>query len=464
MELVVRSVIQKREEIQAWQTSVSTRYRELTDPANLTELGDLATALTSTLTNFYDETCVELKWKPSADFEVPLPTAVVSLQDAGYPAPVELQGNGLQRAFILTLLQHLATATILQENAQQAAQQAVTSANVVDAPVGGVLSTLTAVVPTVPLVPGLILAIEEPELYQHPTKQRHFAKVLSQLAEGILPGVATKTQVIFASHSPYFVCMDRFEQVRLARRAHHTTSGRKECALLEADLSTVVASLAAAHSDATWTVERLKGKLHIVTPELAEGFFADAILLVEGESDKAALRAAAVTNGVDLEAQGIAVLQTGGKNNLDRTAAIFKALRIPVYLVWDCDYKDTLTAEHERANRALQALCGLSGTQIISAGSLLESTFACFEHTLETMLRNELDTTAYDAALLATQNEFGVRERKDAMKSASVMKNVFVTLAEQGFRSATLDGIITHAVAMRKDHALSLRANTHSTS
>lgn len=32
--------------------------------------------------------------------------------------------------------------------------------------------------------PDLILAIEEPELYQHPTKQRHFARVLDALSSG----------------------------------------------------------------------------------------------------------------------------------------------------------------------------------------------------------------------------------------------------------------------------------------
>jgi energy-coupling factor transporter ATP-binding protein EcfA2 len=459
MELVVRSVIQKRQEIQDWQASASARYRELTNPANLTELGDLATALTSTLQNFYDETCVDLTWKPSADFEVPLPTALVSLSDAGYPAPVELQGNGLQRAFILTLLQHLATATILQDNDRASAPETSGERDESSTVEAGVLNALTAVIPAIPLIPGLILAIEEPELYQHPTKQRHFARVLSLLAEGILPGVATKTQVIFASHSPYFVCMDRFDQVRLARRAHHAETGRKECALLEAELSTVVASLALTYGDQTgaWTAESLKSKLHIVTPELAEGFFADAVLLVEGESDKAALRAAAVTKGIDLEAQGIAILQAGGKNNLDRPAAIFKTLGIPVYVVWDCDRKPN-SIDDERANRALQVLCGVAANEVVGAASRLESNFACFEHNLEVMLRGEIDAAAYDAALTQAQADFGIRERKDAIKSSSVMKSVFGKLTPQGFRSVTLDGIIARVVAMRREHALALQS------
>ena len=53
-------------------------------------------------------------------------------------------------------------------------------------------------------------AIEEPELYQHPSRQRHLASVLLNLAKGAIPGVAENTQVIYATHSPLFVGLDRF--------------------------------------------------------------------------------------------------------------------------------------------------------------------------------------------------------------------------------------------------------------
>ncbi len=58
-------------------------------------------------------------------------------------------------------------------------------------------------------LPNLVLAIEEPELYQHPSRQRHLASVLLNLAEGALPGVAKNTQVIYTTHSPLFVGLDR---------------------------------------------------------------------------------------------------------------------------------------------------------------------------------------------------------------------------------------------------------------
>ena len=38
-------------------------------------------------------------------------------------------------------------------------------------------------------MPGLILGIEEPELYQHPSRQRHLARILWGLSQGEIPGV-----------------------------------------------------------------------------------------------------------------------------------------------------------------------------------------------------------------------------------------------------------------------------------
>lgn len=440
MELVVRNAIHKRAEIQDWQAAVSARYRELTDPANLTELGELAATLTTTLKTLYEETAVNLTWKPSADFEIPLPTALVALEDAGYEAPVELQGNGLQRAFILTLLQHLAMATI----AGEAEREREVS------PGEGVLDTLTANLPPVPVIPGLILAIEEPELYQHPTKQRHFAKVLSLLSDGSLPGVVTKTQIIFASHSPYFVCMDRFNQVRLARRNAHPHTGLRECSLREAELNKVVRMLEHSRDvpNGFYTSEALLSKLHIVTPELSEGFFADVVLLVEGETDKAALRAAASLKGVDLEALGVAVLQAGGKGNLDRPAAIFMTLEIPVFVVWDCDRRDE-SIDDEASNRALQRLFGVEEQDIVGAGKLLGKNFACFEQTLEKELAQAFGIDELATAISSTLARFGLREKKDAIKAAPVMHQVLLSLQEGGKRCSMLDQIIDGAIALK---------------
>ena len=43
------------------------------------------------------------------------------------------------------------------------------------------------------------------------------------------------------------------------------------------------------------------------------------------------------------------MLGVNGKNNLDRPAAIFMSLEIPVYAIWDCDK----SAERSRAKQQI---------------------------------------------------------------------------------------------------------------
>jgi predicted ATP-dependent endonuclease of OLD family len=449
MELVVKSAVQRRKDFQAWQEKTSSEYKALVSPENLEELGNLATELTTSLKILYEDTAVSLEWQPAAGFEIPLPGAKVSLEDGGFQSTVEKQGNGLQRAFILTLLQHLARATVLNAQSQEQADEQLV-ADVEQNPLRGVIPEIRGVPEPQALIPGLILAIEEPELYQHPTKQRHFARVLSQLSDGSIQGVATNLQVIFASHSPYFVSTDRFDEVRLARR--HPVSGlvHKECRLKESSLRKVCNLLEPAHGRpaGTFTETGLRSRLHIVTPELAEGFFADIVILVEGETDRAALKATAAIKNVDLEALGIAVLPVGGKNNLDRPAAVFQSLEIPVYGIWDCD-QEAAGSKGADTNRALQRLFGSGEAEIVDNLTRIADYYACFEGNLEKTLQQELGAEAFAAALGTAKHQFSVEQNQDAIKSPAIMQLTLSTLAVQNLHSPSLESIIERVCELK---------------
>jgi putative ATP-dependent endonuclease of OLD family len=434
MELVVKSAVQRRRDFQQWQEKMSTEYRQLVSPDNLTELKGLANDLTESLQILYEDTAVSLEWQSPADFVIPLPAAEVSLEDGGFPSSVEKQGNGLQRAFILTLLQHLARATVLSgqnspENEDKLERDAAVS----------------------PLLPGLILAIEEPELYQHPTKQRHFARVLSLLSDGSLPGVAAKMQIAFASHSPYFICMDRFDEVRLAKRHPVENVKHKECILRESSLRKVCKLLESAHGkpEGTYSEAGLRSRLHIITSEVAEGFFADVVVLVEGESDRAALKAIAAVKNVDFEAMGIAVLSVNGKNNLDRPAAIFMSLEIPVFVIWDSDNANG-KIEGEAANRALQQLLKFPDDRIVPAGTLIVDNFACFEWKLEKTLVEELGAQEFEKSLSEAMQAFAVERKEDAIKAPAIMKHTLGQLAENNKTSKSLEAILHNICAMKQ--------------
>lgn len=451
LELLVRSAILKRKEFVTWREKMNAEYKELTASENMPELGELANKLTLDLRTLYQDASVGLDWREAADMAVPLPTADVTLTDVGFGGPVDRQGHGLQRAFIFTLLQQLARASVPPADPDQAAPGAPPAAA---APVLGGDAVVVPV--TEPVIdepphkgdqalsaPGLIIAIEEPELYQHPTKQRHFSSVLRGLSNGSLPGADGRTQVAFASHSPMFVSIPDVAEIRFVRRVDCEGEDFKQCELRALDLGEVAAKLEAAEGKAvgTFTAASLLPRLHILGPELAEGFFADGVVLVEGRSDKAALYAAANLLGLSFEEEGIAVLPVEGKANLARPLLIFRELGIPTYAVWDCDAHKA-DAKPEQNLCLLRACDPAAGHSDNPTGTEVRESFAHFANTLEHTLKSEITEQAYSAARNAACEAFDFDPSKDAEKNPEVMKHLLNIAAEGGRRSATLEKLV----------------------
>lgn len=395
IELLVKSVVQKREDIRMWQAEASERYKELVSPENLGELGELAEELSDTLKIFYSDTGVDLAWRPPEDLQVALPLADVALMEQGYTGPVENKGHGLQRAFIFTLLQHLAKAlsTVPEEGPDEG--QAAGAEE--------------------PISHSVILAIEEPELYQHPIKQRHIAKVLERISGGHIPGVMSQTQVILCSHSPHFISTERFDDIRLARREPLVEGEAAQCIVRRVSYEEVIGALDGAYQNGGGghDAEGLKARLHILDDTVNEGFFCNAAVLVEGVGDRAALMAVADAKNIDLESKGVAILPVGGKGNLDRPLAIFSLLNIPTYVVYDSDGDKKEGDQKPHQNLAIQRLCGEADP--IAVRLHVSERFASFDTNLNIVLKNELGEHYQDQVELAAF--------KYGMKAKDVVKN-----------------------------------------
>nr|WP_228734829.1 AAA family ATPase [Xanthomonas euvesicatoria] len=414
LEIVVRSAILKRADVLDFQKEVTERYQALVAPSNMPELWELAYRLTGDLQSLYRDAAVGLTWRGAADIPVPLPVADVTLSDEGFGGPVDRQGHGLQRAFVFTLLQHLAKSSYQRQDADTQAPQTA---------------------------PSLILAIEEPELYQHPTKQRHLANVLRGLSEGTLPGSSGVTQIIFGSHSPVFVALERANEIRLVRRTKCDESDFKQAQLQSLDLEAVARQIESAWSkpQGTFTVATLTPRLHILGAELAEGFFANGVVLVEGRSDKSALQACAKVLGLDFQAAGIAVLSAEGKGNLDRPYAIFRALGIPTYVIWDCDRGG---AKEAAVNAALLSLVDEGAAYGNPLTTCVAGNYSYFENTLEAMLIADIGADLHQQCLESACEPFGLVASKETHKIPEVMHQVMLSAREHGAWSTTLEQIV----------------------
>ena len=172
--------------------------------------------------------------------------------------------------------------------------------------------------------PALFLAIEEPELFQHPNQARAFAAVLRRLASD----ERGKLQIAYATHSPYFVDPAEFQQVR------RVTRGVNGCFSATATSRDAIAECLEGVQSPTWDINSQWSR--VILGDLREALFASVVVLCEG-ADDAAIIAGASRHFDDFDVHGITATSAPGKAALFLPHAVLQALGIPVLVVFDND-------------------------------------------------------------------------------------------------------------------------------
>ena len=312
IDIVIRNELMQKKEIQEFQKEFTEQYKKIFDTDTQKELLTLSDSLTETLNIYAPKAKVNLLWKNLENFKIPSPSAIANLVEDGYSATVDRTGHGLQRVFIMTLLQYLAaTNSKITENK-----------DIADSPT-------------------IVLVIEEPELYQHPNSQRHISEICLALSKGDVGGTTSKIQIVYSTHSPHFVGLDRINQIRLLKKRSHGGEQPKITKISSTSITKLAAELSKYHKKG-FTEQNVLPRLHAIrNPWTNEGFFSKCVVLVEGDSDRAAILGTAKASGISLEGSGTSVIPCSGKGNLDYVAIIFQQLEIPTYVVWDNDRDNT---------------------------------------------------------------------------------------------------------------------------
>lgn len=242
------------------------------------------------------------EWTPRTDVSVRTDVLL-----NGVANDVSRQGHGVQRAVMMTMLQSMAPdrASVTSSHVPEDEESAEDSKARLEIELRN--------------LPSLVIAIEEPEIYQHPIRARNFARVLTDLAKD--PHV----QVVVATHSPYFVRPDQFASLRRFSMAGAQTG------VSHASIATVKALADKQESEVLKVVQK------ILPTSFSEGFFSDRVVLVEGDTDKAVLEMVAAKCGRDLDANGVSIVDVGGKTSLRTPFAILAGLGISTYVIVDGD-------------------------------------------------------------------------------------------------------------------------------
>jgi predicted ATP-dependent endonuclease of OLD family len=434
MDLVVRSVLMQRQDIIDLEETTQHLYDKIMDPSKLEELQGLEENLSNTLRTYVPDAGVELDWHTEDAIRIPLPSAGIRLIEDEYPSSVGRTGHGLQRAFILTMLQHLAQVQSLEQVDVGEEHMEVIEVVNNESPIK---------------MPNLIIGIEEPELYQHPNRQRHLAKIFLKLTIGSIDGVAENTQIIHTTHSPLFVDIKQSETVRVLRKVLEEEGKPKQTKVIYTNLDNVAKIIEKADGkpEGTYSGISLTPRLKtLMTPWMNEGFFADVIVLVEGEQDRAALIEMAKNLDYDLESRGISVIPCMGKNNLSKATAIFRELQIPTYVIWDSDF------DSEAAKEANHKLLRLFDRPTEDYPEGVTEDFACFKKTLNDTLRGEIGEDLFDETFESCRQELCLK-KDQAEKNPIVIQEIIIEATEKGKSSKTLEEIIAKIISLKSPEA-----------
>ena len=211
--------------------------------------------------------------------------------DDGVETSVEFKGHGLQRAVIMAMLRLYAE--LLSESTEQKMGKSS----------------------------SMVLAIEEPELYLHPHHQRKLYDVLKRISE--------VNQVIFCTHSSYFVNLPDYESIRIVNKDSDSKS-----TFVRKSRGNIFQN----QSDKT-TFRTLSN----FDPTKSELFFSKRVILVEGPSERVAIRQIAEKTNYSLDGNGVTIIECEGKTGIPIFMEVLNSFQIPYVVIHDTDLKNNMS-------------------------------------------------------------------------------------------------------------------------
>ncbi len=256
---------------------------------------------------------LELKFGTPQISDVIFPSPQLYADD-GYYSMIDLKGNGLQRLCVISLLRTYNDVKKRVEDVDR----------------------------------NVVIAIEEPEIYLHPPIKRATYKLLRSLSE-------QSDQIIYSTHDSYFVSVEHFDEIRLFNKVKE---GKPVTKIYEFGIEKLT-KYYADHYGINVDEKSLRHRFaHICDETKNEGFFANKVVLIEGETEKYALPIYFDRVGFDVDSERVAIISAGSVDNISYLYLIFNEFHIPCYVIFDgdkpsIDYEELKKKEREKERQAI---------------------------------------------------------------------------------------------------------------
>jgi len=352
----VRSKVSFVDRVSELRDQTRERYQQLLDTEQ-TVLKDISKSLQDRLSAWaHPNITAQVLWKqdPEKSIRIEEPLAYIKLGENDFDGDLSRFGHGLQRSYMLALLQELAL---------------VDDAN----------------------APTLIMGIEEPEIYQHPPQARYLAETLFNLTD-------KGSQLLLCTHSPLFIPGDNFDKIRIVRECgdpSYTTVKSLSYEALSKELNKAGEKLL----KESGMVAKLYPSLNPVTNEM---FFCKVLILTEGLEDIAFITSYLIFTGkiADFRRYGCHIVPVDGKSNLIKPLAMAKLLNIPSFVVFDADTdkqyiadptkRNSEVTKHKKDNKAILELQGHGAENEWPPNHIIKPNLTCWKANISITINEEI--------------------------------------------------------------------------
>ena len=394
----VRASVNFDESLRTIKEDAQTKYLTLLDQ-NQSKLDDLSNSLQTKLREWsHPDVRLKLQWRCDAEkaLNITPPLAETIAGEGAFDGAIKNFGHGLQRSYLLALLQELASI-----NTEQS--------------------------------PTLILGCEEPELYQHPPQARHLASVFEKLTDN-------NSQIIVSTHSPYFVSGKGFEDVRYVRRDRSVHESKVQHLKYDDLIQAVTAARGEAlPSGSTGAI----AKIHqVLQPQVNEMFFTPTLILVEGLEDVAFITSYLLLMNLwdEFRRFGCHIVPVSGKSNLFKPIVIANKVCIPFFAVCDGDTDSPIAngrqEKHKKDNLTILNLCGISSPDPLPLANFWSDHLVMWTTNIGDMFKNDIDPVVYESTKNALHLVFN--SEHDLPKNSLFIAELATKLWDAGQQSTNL--------------------------
>ena len=396
LERTIRNKISFEEPIQELRDELGDKYQKLLEKESEV-LEGISSSLQTRLQQWsHPGTKLNLDWlyDPDKSVQVQDPYAKIEIGEDDFIGEVARSGHGLQRSFIISLLQELAEGE--DENS-----------------------------------PILLLGFEEPELFQHPPQARHIQNLLEDLSK-------KTSQIILTTHSPYFVSSKGFEDIKRFSKEGKSLNTVVYSSTFEEVNKLISDSLGDEPRSNTSFMAALE---QIMRPSQNELFFTEIAILVEGLEDVAYLTSYLLhkERWEEFRKYGCHFILASGKSNMSRPLAIACELNIPTFVMFDADmdrHGDNGN-DQKKNNKCLLTLTGNGDINPLPSDNLHLNNAIIWKTNIGKEIKQEYGTEKWNDRFQEIKDEYELDNlnKKNWYRISKVLEE----LLNEGWESALLE-------------------------